>query len=64
MGTPLVEEAEIDLKPFLQISNAVVGVEVGMLVVHRAPEPFDEDVVHPAGLPINTSLVEGVATTG
>jgi len=41
MGSVLVEEAEVGLKPCLQISNAVVGVQINMLVLHRAPEPFD-----------------------
>ena len=47
MGTLLVEEAEIDLKPLPEICDAVVGVQINMLVLHRAPEPLDKDVVHP-----------------
>ena len=44
----MVKEAEISLKPCLQICNVVLGVQVDMLVLHRAPEPFDKDVVHPS----------------
>jgi len=69
MGALLVEEAKVGLKPLPQISNAVVGVQVDMLVLDRAPEPFDKYVVHPSplaihadldlvGLPINTSLLK------
>ena len=53
MGTLLVEEAEVGLKPCLQISNAVVGVQVDMLVLHRAPESFDKDVVHPPSFAVH-----------
>ena len=53
MGTLLVKEAEVGLKPCLQISNAVVGVQVNMLVLHRAPESLDKDVVHPSSFAIH-----------
>lgn len=56
MGTLLVKEAEVGLKPCLQISNAVVGVQVDMLVLHRAPEPVDKNVVHPSPLAVHTDL--------
>ena len=56
MGALLVEEAEVSLKPCLQISNAVVGVQVDMLVLHRAPEPVDKNVVHPSPLAVHTDL--------
>ena len=49
----LVEEAEVGLKPCLQISNAVVGVQVNMLVLHRAPESLDKDVVHPSSFAVH-----------
>ena len=53
MGALLVKEAEVGLKPCLQISNAVVGVQVDMLVLHRAPESFNEDVIHPSTLAVH-----------
>ena len=56
MGALLVEEAEIGLKPLPEISNAVVGVQVDMLVLHRAPEPVDKNVVHPSPLAVHTDL--------
>ena len=56
MGTLLIKEAEVGLKPLSEISNAVVGVEVDMLVLHRAPEPFDKDVVHPPSFAIHADL--------
>jgi hypothetical protein len=42
----LVKETAVGFKPLSEISNAVVGVQVDMLVLHRAPESFDRDVVH------------------
>ena len=53
MGTPLVEEAKVGLKPLPEISNAVVGVQIDMLVLHRAPEPFNKDVIHPSTLAVH-----------
>jgi hypothetical protein len=53
VGTRLVKETEVGLKPLSEISNAVVGVQVDMLVLHRAPEPFNEDVVHPSAFAIH-----------
>ena len=53
MGTLLVKEAEVGLKPLPEISNAVVGVQVNMLVLHRAPESLDKDVVHPSTLAVH-----------
>lgn len=54
MGTPLVEEAKVGLKPLPEISNAVVGVQINMLLLHRAQESFNKDVVHPFSLAIHT----------
>lgn len=56
MGAFLVKEAEASLKPLPQSSNAVVGVQVDMLVLHRVPEPCDKDVVHPSPLAIHADL--------
>jgi len=56
MGTLLVKEAEVGLKPLPEISNAVVGVQIDMLVLHRAPESLDKDVVHPPSFAIHADL--------
>ena len=56
MGSVLVEETEVGLKSFSQFGNTVVGVQVDVLVLHRAPEPFDKDVVHPSPLAIHADL--------
>ena len=56
MGTLLVKEAEVGLKPLSEISNAVIEVQIDMLVLHRAPEPFDKDVVHPPSFAIHADL--------
>ena len=53
MGALLVKEAEVSLKPCPQICDAVVGVQINMLVLHRAPEPFNKDVVHPSSFAIH-----------
>ena len=56
MGALLVEEAKVGLKPLSEVSNAVVGVQVNMLVLHRAPESLNEDVVHPPSFAIHADL--------
>jgi hypothetical protein len=56
MGPVLVEETKVGLKPRSEVSNAVVGVQVDVLVLHRAPEPFDKDVVHPSSLAVHADL--------
>ena len=53
MGSVLVKEPEVGLKPLPQICDAVVRVQIYMLVLHRAPESFDEDVVHPSTFAIH-----------
>ena len=37
VGALLVKETEIDLNPLPAIGNAVLGVQVDVLVLHRAP---------------------------
>jgi len=56
VGTLLVKEAEVGLKPLPQICDAVLGVQLDMLVLHRAPEPLDKDVVHPPSFAIHADL--------
>jgi hypothetical protein len=56
MGALLVKEAKVGLQSRSQIRNAVVGVQVDMLVLHRAPESFDKDVVHPSSFAIHADL--------
>ena len=56
MGTLLVNETETGLKARYKVSNAVVGEQVDMLVLHRAPEPVDKNVVHPSPLAVHTDL--------
>ena len=56
MGALLVEEAKVGLKPLPQICDAVVGVQVDMLILDRAPEPFDKDVVHPPSFAIHADF--------
>lgn len=50
VGPPLVEEGEVARETCPHIRDGVVGVEVNLLVLDGAPEPFDEDVVPPAAL--------------
>ncbi len=52
----LVKEAKVGLQSRSQIRNAVVGVQVDMLVLHRASESFDKDVVHPSSFAIHADL--------
>ncbi len=56
MGALLVKEAKVSLKPLPQICDAVVGVQVDMLALHRAPESFNKEVVHPPSLAIHADL--------
>jgi len=55
-GSWSVKEAKVGLKPLPQICDAVVGVQVDMLVLHRAPESLDKDVVHPSSLAVHADL--------
>ena len=43
--TLVVEEAEVAAEAALGDGHVVVGVQVDLLVLHRAPQPLDEDVV-------------------
>ena len=46
----------MSLKPLPEISDAAVGLQVDMLLLHRAPERFDKDVVHPPFFAIHADL--------
>jgi hypothetical protein len=56
MGALLVKEAKVGLQSRSQIRKAVVGVQVDMLVLYRAPEALDKDVVHPSSFAIHADL--------
>ena len=49
----LIEELKVTPQPRPHIGDGLVGAEVDLLVLDRAPEPFDKDVVAPAALAIH-----------
>ena len=56
MGSVLVEKTEVGRKSRSEVRNAVVGVQIDMLVLHRAPEALDKDVVHLSSFAIHADL--------
>ena len=54
MRTPAVVELDVTPDAGLRFADAVVGVQIHFLVLDAAPEPFDEDIVAPAPLPVHT----------
>ena len=46
-----VVEGDVAADAFAGSAHRLVGVQVDLLVLDRAPHPFDEDVVAPAPLP-------------
>src|SRR5450432_2783985 len=50
---PGVVEVDVAADPFSGSAHALVGVEVDLLVLDRAPHPFDEYVVAPASLAVH-----------
>ncbi len=69
MGSPGVVEVQGSPNGFAGVSDRIVGLEVDLLVFHRPPEAFDEDVVALSVLaiqadtdvPTRQRLNEGVA---
>ena len=45
MGPPVVVEPEVFSQPSVGLKTVGVGLQVDLLVLHRLPQPFDEDVV-------------------
>jgi hypothetical protein len=52
VGTPVVEEGEVAGEATPDVGDGLVSVQVDLLVLDGAPEPFDEDVVPPAALAV------------
>src|SRR5208283_5113116 len=53
MGALTIEEVEIPAQRSARFGDGVVGLEVDLLVLHRSPEPFHEDVVAPGALAVH-----------
>ena len=51
MGASLVVEAQIRGQVGFRISNAVIGLEIPLLVLDGFPQVLDKDVVPPGPLP-------------
>ncbi len=45
MRAPAIVEIQIPAKPGPGFGDAGIGVQIHLLILHRAPEPCDEDVV-------------------
>src|SRR5450756_1302566 len=48
MPAPLVVEVEVGGKLPASLRNALISLQIYLLVFHTSPQPFDKDVVHPA----------------
>ena len=62
----VVPEEAVD--PGAQLPRALVAAQVDVLVLDGAPEPLDEDVVHPASAPVHADsdllLAQGTSEQG
>ncbi len=63
MRPAAIVEIEIAPDPCVRRADAFVGVEVDLLVLDRAPESFDEDVVPPRPLPSMLILMSFAVST-
>jgi hypothetical protein len=46
-------------KPLVQLATIGIALEINILVLEAAPQPLDEDVVHPAAAAIHGDLDAG-----
>ena len=53
MGPPGVVAVEPAIEAGLQDRNGRVFVQIDFLLLHAAPQPLDEDVIHPAAFAIH-----------
>lgn len=51
-----VVEREVSFQPSLGLRNAVVGVQIDLVVLDRTPQALDKDVVAPAALAVHADL--------
>src|ERR1700742_2600844 len=55
-GTPPIKELEVAGQPGSRVRDRLVAMHVLLLVFHGAPQPFDEDIVAPAAVPVHADL--------
>jgi hypothetical protein len=41
MRAPAIVEIQVPAKPGARLGDAGIGVQIHLLILHRAPEPFD-----------------------
>ena len=51
MRAALIVERDIPADADPRIADAVIGMQIDLLVLDRLPEPFDKHVIAPAALP-------------
>lgn len=56
MRTMLIIIGEPSAKTGTQFRSGLEGVQIDAFVLHRPPEPFDEDIVHPPSPTIHADL--------
>src|SRR3982074_3100174 len=56
MRAALIVEHEVLADAGPRIADAVVGMQIDLLVLDRLPEPLDEDVVTPAAFTVHADL--------
>ena len=53
---PVVVASEPGVEPSMQVEDRDVFLEIDFLVFDAAPQPLDEDVVHPASAAVHADL--------
>ena len=60
MKASLVVEGKIFADPGFRLVAVGVAFEIDVLILERAPDAFDEDVVHPAAAPVHRDAHAGL----
>ena len=63
MRTMVVIIGEPSAKAGTQFRSGLEGVQIDAFVLHRPPEPLDEDIVHPAPRPSMLILISAARST-
>ena len=56
MFAPVIVEVEVGGEVSSCFGNALVCLEIDLLVFDASPRPFDEDIVHPAAPAVHADL--------
>lgn len=59
MAALTVVEGEILVEPLSCLAAILIGMQADVLVLHRAPQPLDKNVIYPATLAVHTDAATG-----